>query len=120
MAIEEPSVIAAASHAAKRVREAGGFRAWVDAPLMAAQIEVYDVRDAALAVNRVRDAKGELLALADRVVPGLCERGGGAREVAVRDLGEGFLVAHVEVDCRDAMGANLVNTIAEALGPRVA
>ena len=53
-------------------------------------------------------------------MPGLVERGGGAREITVRDLGCGFVVAHVLVDCRDAMGANLLNTVAEALGARVA
>jgi hydroxymethylglutaryl-CoA reductase len=120
MAIEEPSVIAAASHAAKRVRAAGGFSATVDEPLMAAQIEVHDVEDPERAVTAVREARAELLRLAEAAVPGLQERGGGPREVVVRDLGGGFVVTHVLVDCRDAMGANLLNTIAEALGPRVA
>jgi hydroxymethylglutaryl-CoA reductase len=120
MAIEEPSVIAAASHAAKRVRAGGGFTASVDAPLMVAQIEVHDVSDPARAVERVRAASAELLAAADRAAPGLVERGGGARDVSVRDVGDGFVVTHLHVDCRDAMGANLLNTIAEALGPTVA
>ncbi len=120
MAIEEPSVIAAASHAAKRVRAAGGFQATMDESLMTAQIEVHDVPAAEAALARVREARGELLALANRAVPGLVERGGGARDVTVRDLGEGFLVVHVLVDCCDAMGANLLNTVAEALGGRVA
>ena len=122
MAIEEPSVVAAASHAAKRVRAAGGFQATMDASLMTAQIEVHDVpaAESALALARVREARGELLAIANRAVPGLVERGGGARDVTARDLGEGFLVVHVLVDCCDAMGANLLNTVAEALGARVA
>ena len=60
--------------------------------------------------------KDELLALANRAVPGLVARGGGARDLEVRDLGDGMLVVHVLVDCRDAMGANLVNTVAEAVG----
>jgi hydroxymethylglutaryl-CoA reductase len=120
MAIEEPSVIAAASHAAKRVRAAGGFQATMDESLMAAQIEVHDVPSAEAALARVGAARAELLALANRAVPGLVDRGGGAREITVRDLGEGFLVVHVLVDCCDAMGANLLNTVAEALGERVA
>ncbi len=120
MAIEEPSVIAAASHAAKRVRAGGGFSATVDESRMIAQIEVHDVASPQAAVARIREARAELLARADAAVPGLCERGGGAREVTVRDVGDGFVVTHVSVDCKDAMGANLVNTIAEALGPRVA
>jgi hydroxymethylglutaryl-CoA reductase len=63
----------------------------------------------------------DLLTRADRAVPGLTERGGGARDIEVRTLSEaGMIVVHVIVDCRDAMGANLVNTIAEALGDRIA
>lgn len=120
MATEEPSVIAAASHAAKRVRAGGGFRAEVDRSVMAAQIEVHDVRDAAAALARLREAQAELISGANAAVPGLCERGGGATEIAARDLGEGFVVTHVYVDCCDAMGANLVNTVAEAVGPRIA
>jgi hydroxymethylglutaryl-CoA reductase len=120
MAIEEPSVVAAASHAAKRVRAAGGFQATMDESLMAAQIEVHGVPSAEAALGRLREARAELLAMANRAVPGLVERGGGARDVTARDLGEGFLVVHVLVDCCDAMGANLLNTVAEALGARVA
>lgn len=119
MAIEEPSVVAAASHAAKRIRAAGGFQATMDASLMAAQIEVHDVPEAAAALARIKEARPELLALANAALPGLVDRGGGAREVTARDLGEGFLVVHVIVDCCDAMGANLLNTAAEALGARV-
>lgn len=120
MAIEEPSVVAAASHAAKRVRAAGGFQATMDESLMTAQIEIHDVPSADAALARIREAQGELVALANTAVPGLVERGGGAREVTARDLGEGFVVVHVLVDCCDAMGANLLNTVAEALGARVA
>jgi hydroxymethylglutaryl-CoA reductase len=120
MAIEEPSVIAAASHAAKRVRAAGGFSASMDEALMAAQIEVHNVADPAAAEAQIRAATSELCALADRAIPGVVKRGGGAREIVVRDLGDSFVVVHVLVDCRDAMGANLLNTVAEALGSRVA
>ena len=120
MAIEEPSVVAAASHAAKRVRAAGGFQATMDASLMTAQIEIHEVPSAEIALAQIREARAELLAIANRAVPGLTTRGGGAREVTARDLGEGFVVVHVLVDCCDAMGANLLNTVAEALGDRVA
>ena len=119
MAIEEPSVIAAASHAAKRIRAAGGFQATMDDALMITQIEVHAVADPAAAVGRIREAAAELLRLADEAVPNLVARGGGARALEVRDLGEGFVVTQVIVDCRDAMGANMLNTIAEALGARV-
>ena len=120
MVVEEPSVIAAASHAAKRVRAGGGFRAEATLPIMIGQIEVHDVADPAGAVARVGAARAELLRAADAAVPGIVERGGGARDIEVRDLGGGFVVTHVLVDVRDAMGANLVNTVAEALGARVA
>jgi hydroxymethylglutaryl-CoA reductase len=120
MAIEEPSVIAATSHAAKRVRAGGGFVAEADEPLMTTQIEVHGVRDPEAAAARIGAAAADLLRDANEAVPGLVARGGGARRLSARDLGEGYVVTHVEVDCRDAMGANLLNTIAEALGPRVA
>jgi hydroxymethylglutaryl-CoA reductase len=120
MAIEEPSVVAATSHAAKRVRAGGGFVATATAPVMTTQIEVHDVPDPAAAVERIAGAKAELLRLADLATPGIVERGGGAREVEVRDLGDGFVVTHVHVNVCDAMGANLLNTVAEALGDRVA
>ena len=120
MAVEEPSVIAAASHAAKRVRAGGGFRAEATASIMCAQIEVHDVADPAAAIARIQGARAELLRDADRVVPGIVDRSGGARDLEARDIGGGFVVTHVFVDVCDAMGANLVNTVAEALGPRVA
>ena len=120
MAIEEPSVIAAASHAAKRTLTGGGFVATSTDPVMIAQVEVHDVDDPQGAVERVLAAKEELLALADAAIPTLVERGGGARGLSVRDLGEGFVVAHLEIDCREAMGANICNTVAEATGARVA
>ena len=120
MATEEPSVIAAASHAAKRARAGGGFVATADRSIIAAQVEVHGVSDPAGAVERLREARDELLARAQQAVPGLAERGGGPVDLEIRDLGEGFVVTHMLVDCCDAMGANLVNGVAEALGPRVA
>jgi len=120
MVVEEPSVVASASNASKIVRSGGGFEAEADAPVMIAQVQLDRVPDAARAQAAIVEARDELLALADRSVPNLVERGGGARELEVRDLGGGWLVVHVLVDCRDAMGANLVNTVAEALSDRVA
>jgi hydroxymethylglutaryl-CoA reductase len=120
MAVEEPSVIAATSHAAKRVRAGGGFVASTTDPLMAAQIEVHDVTDPAAAVAALEAARGELLAMAAKAVPGIVERGGGPREMEVRDLGSGYVVTQILVDVRDAMGANMLNTVAEAVGDRVA
>jgi len=115
MVIEEPSVVAAASNAAKLVRLGGGFTAEADPPLMIAQVQLRDVRDAAESAARLRAASAEIVALANAAVGGLVARGGGARELA-----DDMIVLHVIVDCRDAMGANLVNTIAEAVADRAA
>jgi hydroxymethylglutaryl-CoA reductase len=119
MAVEEPSVIAAASNAARMVREGGGFIAEADDPVMTAQIEVMGVDDPAGARTRLEAAAPELLALAHATLPRLADRGGGARELEVRTF-PGRVIVHVHIDCRNAMGANLVNTVAEALADRVA
>ena len=119
MAVEEPSVIAAASNAARMVREGGGFVAEADDPVMTAQIEIVGVDDPDAARKRVEAASAELLALAHATLPSLTDRGGGARELEVRTL-PGRVIVHVHIDCRDAMGANMVNTVAEALGEKVA
>jgi hydroxymethylglutaryl-CoA reductase len=120
MAVEEPSVVAAASNAARMARASGGFTAEMVDSLMTGQVQLVDVPHPALAMRRLLDEAPRLLALGSAAVPNLIARGGGPREIEVRDLGEGCLVLHVHVDCKDAMGANLVNTIAEALGPLAA
>jgi hydroxymethylglutaryl-CoA reductase len=120
MVVEEPSVVAAASHAAKLARELGGFEASADPPEMIAQIQLTDVPDAQAALAHIQAARAEILALADRVQPRLVERGGGARDLDVRALGDSMLAVHLIIDCRDAMGANLVNTTAEAVADRLA
>jgi hydroxymethylglutaryl-CoA reductase len=120
MVVEEPSVVAAASNAAKMVRRAGGFSAEMVESLMTTQVELRNVEDPSAAINRLEAESDELLALAASAVPGLVERGGGPHAIEVRDLGRGTVVVHVLVDCRDAMGANLVNSVAEAIGPRAA
>ncbi len=120
MVVEEPSVIAAASNAARIVRSAGGFIAEVEEALMTAQIQLTEVADAPGARRRLEARSSELLARAAEAVPGLVARGGGPRSLEVRDLGDGMLVVHVYLDCRDAMGANLANSVAEALGYEIA
>jgi hydroxymethylglutaryl-CoA reductase len=120
MVIEEPSVVAAASNAAKMVRAHGGFTAETDPPLMIAQVQLRDVRDAARAAERVAAHEAEIVAIAEQSVGGLVARGGGVRGIEVRVLAEDMIVVHVLVDCRDAMGANLVNTVAEATADRIA
>jgi hydroxymethylglutaryl-CoA reductase len=120
MVVEEPSVVAAASNAAKMVRSGGGFVAESDAPIMIAQIELRAVKDAVAAARRVEEHAGEILKLADAAIAGLVSRGGGARGVEARVLADDIVVTHVLVDCKDAMGANLVNGVAEAVADRVA
>lgn len=126
MAIEEPSVVAAASNAAKMVRQGGGFSAEVTPPVMIGQIQLVGARDVHAAARAVEAAEGDLLARARALVPRLVERGGGPVGIECRPLrdpdrgGGDMLVVHVLVDCRDAMGANLVNTVAENLADDVA
>jgi hydroxymethylglutaryl-CoA reductase len=120
MVVEEPSVIAAASNAARIVRPCGGFQAEILSGHMTAQVQLYDVTDPLGAVRRLRENEARLLKLGGDAVPNLIARGGGPRALEVRDLEDGFLVIHIHVDCGDAMGANLVNSVAEAVGPEMA
>lgn len=120
MVVEEPSVIAAASNAARMVRAGGGFHAECPETLMVGQVQLCEVPDAVRARRAIDDARGELLELGARAVPNLLRRGGGPVDLEVRQLTEKMLVVHIGIDCRDAMGANLVNTVSEALGPRLA
>jgi hydroxymethylglutaryl-CoA reductase len=124
MAIEEPSVVAAASNAARLVRP-HGFQSVVSPPVMIGQIQLTHIDDIDAAAGVLRGHAEELLADARRLVPRLAERGGGPIALDVRPLTRtgpdgGVLVVHLHVDCRDAMGANLVNTLCEALAAEVA
>jgi hydroxymethylglutaryl-CoA reductase len=123
MVVEEPSVVAAASNAAKMVRASGGFQVEIDEPIMISQVQIIGVKDREAAKAAIVAAKSEMLSRADAAVPGLVARGGGARGLEVRSLGEAsdeMIVVHILVDCRDAMGANLINTVAEAVADRLA
>ncbi len=122
MAIEEPSVVAAASNAARMARVHGGFVATDTGPNMIAQIQVVEVPSPEEAKAKVMEAKEDLLAFANEQDPILVRFGGGARDLRVRvfDSKVGvMLVTELIVDTRDAMGANAVNTMAEALAPRI-
>jgi len=106
MAVEEPSVVAAASYAARMVRAGGGFSATADPPVMIAQIELRDVADPAAARARIEAARAEILALADSCQAVLVSVGGGARDLEVRHVTgstQSRLVVHLHVNCRDAM-----------------
>lgn len=121
MAVEEPSVVAAASHAAKLVREGGGFFAQASPPEMVAQVQLVDIPDPHAARLRVLAAKEDLLAHLVGLHPSMEKRGGGPRDLEAflrhhSTLGT-FLVVHLVYDVQDAMGANAVNTAAEVLAP---
>src|SRR5207247_1846469 len=118
---EEPAVIAAASNAALVARAGGGFAAEADPGAMIGQIQLVDVPDPGAAVERLGAARARILAAAEELTPGLCRRGAGPRDVEVRLVrsarGETMVVVHVLLDTGDAMGANAVNSLVEALGP---
>ncbi|WZH38804.1 MAG: hydroxymethylglutaryl-CoA reductase, degradative [Microbacterium enclense] len=123
MATEEPSVVAAASNAARMARATGGFVTSSTGEVMIAQVQVLDAVDPEGARLRLLEAREELLALADAQDPVLVSLGGGAIDIAVRTLATRTgvqVIVHLHVDVRDAMGANAVNTMAEALAPRIA
>ncbi|MFC7619468.1 hydroxymethylglutaryl-CoA reductase, degradative [Microlunatus sp. GCM10028923] len=123
MATEEPSVVAAASNAARMARGLGGFHTSDTGAVMIAQLQIVEVPDPEAGRLRVLEARDELLALANEQDPVLAGLGGGARELSVRTLptrAGDQVIMHLHVDVRDAMGANAVNTMAEALAPRVA
>lgn len=123
MVTEEASVIAAASNGARMARTLGGFHTSSTGPIMQAQIQVVDVVDPHAARLRVLEARHELIEFASAQDPKLAEVGGGVRDLTVRVVDfkdEAYVVAHLVVDVRDAMGANAVNTMAEAVADRVA
>ncbi len=124
MAVEEPSVVAAASHMAKLARVAGGFTADVDEPIMRAQIQVLHVLDVEAAKTAILEEKESLMEFANSKDALLISLGGGCKDIEVHTFNSSpvgpMVVAHLLVDVRDAMGANTVNTMAELLAPRVA
>jgi hydroxymethylglutaryl-CoA reductase len=119
MVIEEPSVVAGASLAARLAREGGGFSASSDEPVMIAQMQLLDVVNPHQARLALLAQKQRLLEFAATTDPVIIKLGGGPREIEVRILEDGQVVLHLLYDCRDAMGANTVNTAAEALKPMV-
>ncbi|MHA2406760.1 MAG: hydroxymethylglutaryl-CoA reductase, degradative [Candidatus Ranarchaeia archaeon] len=120
MAIEEPSVIAAASNAAKIARVKGGFKASSTESLMIGQIQILDVKDFELVKSKILENKDRILTLANEQDPVLVSLGGGAKDLKVHlvpsQVGQ-MVVVHLLVDAKDAMGANAVNTMVEALTP---
>ncbi|MEM0138867.1 MAG: hydroxymethylglutaryl-CoA reductase, degradative [Thermoplasmatales archaeon] len=121
MAIEEPSVVAAASNAAKMARAKGGFKSISSDPIMIGQIELSGVKDPFGAKFRILERKNELIQMANSKDPVLVKLGGGVRDIEVRVIDEEdpMVVVHLLVDVRDAMGANAVNTMAEYLASAI-
>ncbi|MBI4616571.1 MAG: hydroxymethylglutaryl-CoA reductase, degradative [Planctomycetes bacterium] len=120
MALEEPSVVAACSNIARIARKGGGFRTSSTDPVMIGQVQLVGVPDPFGAKTRILARKRDILDLANAQDPVLVKFGGGARGVEARVLdtrGGPMVIVHLLVDCRDAMGANAVNTMNEALAP---
>ena len=116
---EEPSVVASASYASKIIKRAGGFTAQVHERQMIGQVALYQVDDPEQAQENIASKKAELLELANQAYPSIVKRGGGARDLHVEQIkGEtDFLVVYLHVDTQEAMGANMLNTMLEALKP---
>jgi hydroxymethylglutaryl-CoA reductase len=121
MVIEEPSVVAAASYAAKLARPAGGFTAISTDPIMIGQVQIVGVKDPGKAAKDILAKKQEIITYANTIDPCvLVKFGGGLRDIEARVLSTPagkMLIVHMLVDCRDAMGANAINTLGEALAP---
>ena len=122
MVIEEPSVVAAASKIAKIARESGGFVSEEVKSIMISQIQLTDVKDIDKAKENITKNKEKILGIANEQDPLLNQLGGGAKDIEVREIetrkGK-MLILHLLVDVRDAMGANVVNTMAEAVSPYI-
>jgi hydroxymethylglutaryl-CoA reductase len=123
MVVEEPSIVAGASFMARLVREGGGFTADADEPEMIGQIQILDLPDPAAAEKALLENKSEILKVAGEADPVLARAGGGPRDIEVRRIESSlcgpFLVLHLILDVRDAMGANAVNTACERVAPLV-
>ncbi len=123
MAVEEPSVVAAASNMARIARKSGGFKTSYTGSLMIAQMHILDLQDLDLAIQSIQEAKPRLLESANSFDKTLVRLGGGARDIELHHLelrsGEKVLRLHLIVDVLDAMGANTVNTMTEKLTPEI-
>ena len=123
MVVEEPSIVAGVSGAAKLIREAGGFEVMSTDPVLIGQIQIINIDEPDAVIQLLYSLQDELLSLANGLQPGLQERGGGAKGIEYFKYrlpdGRWTVVLHILVDTRDAMGANAVNTICEGLAPHV-
>ncbi|MFX0043719.1 MAG: hydroxymethylglutaryl-CoA reductase, degradative [Candidatus Hodarchaeota archaeon] len=122
MVIEEPSVVAAASNAAKMARKHGGFHSEEVKSIMISQIQLTKVKDIELAKKALEENKKQLLKIANEQDPVLNRLGGGAQDIEIREINTNkgkMIILHLLVNVLDAMGANVVNTMAEAITPYI-
>jgi hydroxymethylglutaryl-CoA reductase len=128
MAVEETSIIAAASSTAKWVSREGSVRTYAKGNLIIGQVQLPNVRNVAHAKTVLQEYRAELIELANACIPNLVARGGGVRELVIRELPRPafestpagtMIVLHILCDPCDAMGANLINQVCEALKPRI-
>lgn len=122
MAIEESSVVAAASNAAKMAREKGGFETGSTPPHMIGQIQVTNIEDIEKAKESIESQKEKIIELANQQDPILIDLGGGAKDLEVREIDTQsgkMIIVHLIIDTRDAMGANVTNTMSEAVAPKI-
>ena len=121
MVIEEPSVVAACSYAAKLFRSGGGFTASSDDSVMIGQIQLLDIPDTESAIRQIRSRKKEIMAKANEVAGSILHRGGGALDIEIRQFNDtpvgSMLILHLLYDTRDAMGANVINSTLEYIAP---
>lgn len=124
MAVEEPSVLAAVSHAAKLIRAGGGFTTEASDPVMIGQIQLLDIPDMDAAIAALEANRDMLMDEADSVSQSIVRRGGGSRDIEIRPFPHTpvgpMLIVHLLYDTRDAMGANAINTAVEHIAPLVA
>ena len=123
MVLEEPSVVAGASYMARLARDGGGFTASCTDPVMIGQLQILDLKDLSIARDQILEHKKELMESLEDLDPILRDLGGGPKDLEVREISHSaigpFLVLHLLMDVRDAMGANAVNTACENLSPAV-
>lgn len=114
MVTEEPSVVAAASFGAKIIAKSGGFTTIIHDRIMIGQVALYDLPDHGRATQTIMEQKDRILSLANQAHPSIVKRGGGARDLSLESKDE-FLIVYLQVDVQEAMGANILNTMLEAI-----
>jgi len=123
MVVEEPSIVAGVSGAAKLIRQSGGFTVTATKPILIGQIQIIDVEDPDEVIRSLYSSEPMLIELANSLQPKLLVRGGGAQEIEYYKYrlpdGRWTVVLHLLVDTRDAMGANIVNSMCEGLAPQI-